>query len=242
MYKHLIVLLTGFCLMLTSTANAGLEEMFSAAKRGDWDMVFKEVKPLAEQGDSKMQCMLGHLYNEGKGVTQDYQKAVKWYLKAAEQGDTSAQFNLGVMSEKGHGLPQDFSEAAKWYRKSAEQGHSDAQFNLGIMYENGRGVPLDEAVKWYHKSAEQGHAGAQTNLGVMYRSGEGVRKNFELSYMWGSLAAAQGSLQAAKNLEFLTRNMTRAQVAKAQRMAREWSRHRVELEKWGMTYRPEERN
>tara|TARA_Y100000588_G_C13824654_1_gene740888 strand:+ start:510 stop:737 length:228 start_codon:yes stop_codon:yes gene_type:complete len=29
---------------------------------------------------------LGVMYDKGKGVTQDYQEAMKWYRKAAEQG------------------------------------------------------------------------------------------------------------------------------------------------------------
>ena len=77
------------------------------------------------------------MYDEGRGVTQDYAEAAKWYRKAAEQGDTDAQYNLGVMYDNGRGVTQDYAEAAKWYRKGAEQGYADAQYNLGMMYETG---------------------------------------------------------------------------------------------------------
>ena len=36
---------------------------------------------------------VGFLYNSGRGVTQDYKKAMEWYLKAGEH--VSAQFNIG---------------------------------------------------------------------------------------------------------------------------------------------------
>ncbi len=52
---------------------------------------------LAAQGDAHAQFNLGVMYDKGRGVSQDYAEAVKWYRKAAEQGHASAQHNLGVM-------------------------------------------------------------------------------------------------------------------------------------------------
>ena len=40
--------------------------------------------------------------------------------------------------------------------------------------------------------------------------------------MWFNLAAAQGAESAVKNKEMATKLMNPAQVAKAQRLAREW--------------------
>ena len=57
------------------------------------------------------------MYDEGQGVPQYYQEAVKWYRLAAEQG--FAQFNLGVSYELGHGVPQDFVRAHMWYSVAA---------------------------------------------------------------------------------------------------------------------------
>src|SRR5208282_561382 len=121
---------------------------------------FSDLKGKAEQGDAHSQVGLGLLYENGKGVAQDYKEAVKWYLKAAEQGNATGQTYLGVMYEHGTGVPQDYKEAVKWYLKSAEQGNAIGQNNLGIMYEHGKGVKQDynEAVKWYLKAAEQGNA------------------------------------------------------------------------------------
>ena len=38
---------------------------------------------------------LGWLYQNGRGVAQDYAQAVEWYRKAAEQGDAMRNINLG---------------------------------------------------------------------------------------------------------------------------------------------------
>ena len=48
------------------------------------------------------QLRLGLMYDQGQGVTQDYQEAFKWHHSAAEQGNVDAQFRLGVMYGQGH--------------------------------------------------------------------------------------------------------------------------------------------
>ena len=83
------------------------------------------------------------MYENGKGVPQDYKTSVKWYSLAAEQGNADAQSSLGLMYRKGDGVPQDYKTALKWYRLAAEQGYARAQSNLGVMYAEGKGVPQD---------------------------------------------------------------------------------------------------
>ena len=57
--------------------------------------------------DAVAQFLLGAMYDEGHGVSQDYKTAVKWYTLAAEQGVARAQFNLGLNYATGLGIPQD---------------------------------------------------------------------------------------------------------------------------------------
>jgi TPR repeat protein len=40
-------------------------------------------------------------------MSQDYGRAVAWYLRAAEQGFVAAQERLGVIYSEGLGAPQD---------------------------------------------------------------------------------------------------------------------------------------
>ena len=54
----------------------------------------KDKKQAADQGDATAQCNLGVMYGNGRGVEQDYTKAVYWYSKAAEQGNATAQVTL----------------------------------------------------------------------------------------------------------------------------------------------------
>ena len=109
----------------------------------------------------------------------------------------------------------------KWFRKAAEQGDADAQHNLGVMYGEGQGVPQDyaEALKWFRLAADQGEAIAQYNLGLMYGEGQGVPKDLVQAYKWFTLA---GDPEAVKSRDVVTRLMTPAQIAEAQKLAREW--------------------
>ncbi len=107
----------------------------------------------------------------------------------------------------------------------AEQGNANAQYDLAGIYKRGEGVPQDyaEAVRWYRLAAEQGHANAQFSMGVRYITGEGVPQDCVLAHMWVNLAAAQGNEKALKLRELMAKKMTPAELADAQRMAREWT-------------------
>ena len=91
----------------------GFDEGVQAYERGDFAHAAEILRPIAEQGDVDAQSILGAMCAEGKGVPQDYDKAVRWYRKAADQGDVNAQYNLGNMYNDGQGVPQNYGEAAK---------------------------------------------------------------------------------------------------------------------------------
>ena len=94
---------------------------------------------------------------------------------------------------------------------------------MGFMYNNGNGPEDDaEAVRWYRQAAKQGDAGAQYNLGAMYANGEGVPEDDIQAYAWISLASAQGVENAKKVKESLTGEMTRAEIAEAQKLSRKY--------------------
>ncbi len=118
----------------------------------------------------------------------------------------------------------DYPTALRIFQQFADQGYADAQFNLGVMYVEGQGVTQDyaAALRWYRKAADQGYASAQTNLGVMYSKGRGVTQDYVQAHVWFNLAAARGQKLGKKNRDLLAKKMTPAQIAEAQRLAREW--------------------
>jgi TPR repeat protein len=81
------------------------------------------------------------------------------------------------------------------------------------------------AQRLWRPLAALGDADAQFNLGYIYWIGQGVPKDFVLAYMWFNLAAASGGRAAdiaAEKRNIVAAQMTPAQIAEAQKLAREW--------------------
>ena len=89
---------------------------------------------------------------------------------------------------------------------------------------NGNGVSQDyaDAVQWYRRAADQGYDLAQHNIGVIYANGDGVPQDYVQAHMWWNLYAAQGNEGARDNRNRVAAKMSDAQIAEAQRLAREW--------------------
>ena len=125
----------------------------------------------------------------------------------------------------------DYKTAYRLNKSLAERGSPVAQSNLGLMYYHSRGVSQDyaEATKWFRKAADQGDADAQYSLGLMYAIGKGVPQDYVLAYMWLNLASTRDSAwekekrdKAEENRKNLASKLTPAQIADAQKLAREW--------------------
>ena len=84
----------------------------------------------AKQGHAGAQYNLARLYDDGRGVDQNDEKAMRWYEKAAVQGHVDAQFNLATMYKDGQGMDQSDSMAMRWFAKAAAQGDEEAQAEI----------------------------------------------------------------------------------------------------------------
>lgn len=107
---------------------------------------------------------LGYFYNFGKGVEQDYQKALYYYKKAADLGNSNACNNLGFMYKYGNGTKKDCYTARDYYQKGADLDNAMACNNLGDCYEYGGGGLLlglktdkYKAIKYYKKACDLGN-------------------------------------------------------------------------------------
>lgn len=203
----------------TAYYKSGIE----AGKRGDYHEALNIFRTLSELGHADSQFALGVMLYDGKGIPSDYEQAARWYREAALHGHANAQFNLAYMYREGQGVQQDDHEALRWNTLAAEQGHARAQHNVAVMYEEGQSVPRDfvEAQRWYRLAAKQGLASAQNKLGLLYGKGLGVPQDSVQAHMW-FIIAAQYDNTRSKFRDAFASTLTSEQIAKAQKLAREW--------------------
>ena len=87
------------------------------------------------------QRALGLLYNKGKEVPQNFNKANEFLTLAAAQNDSSALYSLGINNEKGQGTTQNFPEAFRLYEKAVtKRKHIASHYKIGYFYYRGKGV------------------------------------------------------------------------------------------------------
>lgn len=92
-------------------AASDLKTGVDAFDKGDYATALRELKPLAEKGQSVAQVTLGLMYYQANGVAQDLHEALKWFLRAADQGEEMAQLSLGFLYAAGQGVDRDFVQA-----------------------------------------------------------------------------------------------------------------------------------
>jgi TPR repeat protein len=66
---------------------------------------------------------VGVHYDKGRGVEQDYGKALEYYTLAAEKGVPVAFFAIGDFYYLGKGVEADTDKAAEYYQKALDAGY-----------------------------------------------------------------------------------------------------------------------
>ncbi len=188
-------------LYLSGPAWADYGEGEAAYYQGDFETAFRELMPLAMQGNADAQGLIGDMYIDGTGVAQDYLEAAAWYGRAAEQGDAYGQYSLALMYDEGNDVPQSYEMAAKWYFKAAEQGYPFAQNNLAVLYQYGQGVPQDLAKAYFLYAA----------AAFTFSLNEGVEEGEE-----------EYRAIAAENRDKLAKRMSPEELEEAHRQGEAW--------------------
>lgn len=117
----------------------------------------------------------------------------------------------------------DYETAFEAWVALAKAGDAQSQTAVGSLYYLGLGVRHDhaEARRLWLLAAEKGFASALLNLGIFYTDPEDDQ-DFVEAHKWFSLAAEKGTNEGALRRDRLAGKMTPAQIAKAERLAREW--------------------
>ena len=161
--KRLIITVC-FSLSL-STVSIGMswsgdyQKGLDAAQNGNYTAALKEWRPLAEQGHSESQFVLGLLYRNGKGVEKDFSTAIKWYLFAAENGHAKAQAKLGYMYVNGEGVNKNYVRAYMWGRLSEINENREGSELKRIMTIELTAAKIEEAERLVRECMKKDYKG-----------------------------------------------------------------------------------
>jgi TPR repeat protein len=88
------------------------------------------------------------------------------------------------------------------------------------------GSDMAQTGESYHAAVGQLPASAEglLDLGIMYSSGRNVAIDYVTAHKWFNLAAMKGSRDAARLRREIAAEMSEAEIAAAQRAARDWLR------------------
>ncbi|KAG0208298.1 hypothetical protein BGX28_000690 [Mortierella sp. GBA30] len=150
---------------------------------------------------------IGSVYYYGRGVEQDYGKALEWYLAAGEVGVAVAMLKVSEMYQHGHGVEQDDSKAVSWYIEAQKAIEEQGKINNGMVHhdicalEHHRGT-----MEWFRNSVGGGPAAAMFNIGGLYQDGCELGQNYNKAMEWYLKASDAGHAAAMSNIGFLYRN------------------------------------
>ena len=187
-------LFSTFALSQTDRLEAGL----AAMERGHYATAIRSWMPIAEDGVPEAQNNIGHMYEEGLGVPQNYILAMNWYRQAADNDLPEAQHNMGLLYYHGYGVAQNLVESFRWFKKAADEGLMESEYMVGLAYERGEGVSLDYAMarEYLLKAAKKNYSPAQLMYAFMLQAGEGGDSDSYNGYLWGRIAELNGEGEA----------------------------------------------
>jgi TPR repeat protein len=145
-------------------------------KRGD----YSEARPYfeaAKNGNKDAHYPLGWLYENGKGVTKNFKRAIGCYIKSNKFGNKELQYKLGLLY-KNLDKP-DHEKSFSHFKAAGDEGHLGAKYQLGLAYEYGLHTEknYETAFELYRESACQQNPDSHYRLGLMYAYGHNGKKN-----------------------------------------------------------------
>jgi TPR repeat protein len=167
-------------------------------QQGRFVEAFDIWEPLAKAGDAKAQFNLAVLYEQGRGIDVDSDKAAYWNNRAVSSEYPPALHNLALslLAEKKN------IEAIDYLRQAADNNFAASQYTLGKIHQFGIGIAEnpDLAFQYIEMAAKSGLVKAQYNLGKMYRDGYGIKVDDIVSAKWFEAAADQGYGKAQNSI------------------------------------------
>ena len=116
------------------------------------------------------------MYEFGKGVEINYEKAFEFYEKASKFDNSYALNNMGAFYASGKGKPINYEKAKECYLRACELGNAMSMGNLALLYTE-HNENWEMVFELLNKSIQLGSKRSYYFLGDIYLNGKNVDKN-----------------------------------------------------------------
>jgi TPR repeat protein len=184
--------------------------------QNDDSSAFKWLNRAATIGVTDAYYRVGVLYEEGRGVEQDYTMSANMFHKAAEKEHGDACYRLGQLYQYENGVEPNYLKAYQFYEKAQDIGQVEAHKILNITLE--RTIASNEDIKEnyldpssqeYQDSlsmckyvAEHGDIEVQFRVGFAYEHIVS-EPNYVEAFNWYAMAAEGSHMEAIYHLGLL---------------------------------------
>jgi TPR repeat protein len=176
----------------------------------------------AADGDPEAQAHLASLLAAPGATEGEFRKAMKLIDQSSDQGCDFADYFRGTVDLYGNQW-----HAANPIAAQLTAARLSARSVLGVRLQGkicdhgsgGLGRDPKKAAEWFRKAAGAGDPESQAEMGRRYEYGDGVARNLVEAYAWHSLAVSVRSTGAAQAIERLRRQLTGAEVSRAEMLS-----------------------
>ncbi len=184
-------------------ASENCSETPELADAARWRQEARRLQTLVDAGDVSAFEPTARLYEDGRGVERDWNRAFELRRRGAEAGDANAQTGLARAFRFGLGVAPNVQAAFDWGVRALEQGAFDERpAALGLVGEilfDGEGVverDRDRAFSFFWEARTGDDAAALEGLAVCYRDGIGVPQDPTAERAWLERAFEAASRKA----------------------------------------------
>lgn len=178
--------------------------------KGDITKSKKWFLQAARSGNEVAMFQLGYFYEKGRGVFENYKKAISYYEKSSEAGYLKATLRLALIHH--HGDEPELKKAIIYYKKAASQASDDEKLKISILLarlytEIAKDQDNHEQIfKWTMAAAKLGDVESQLSAASKYLNGIGTEVNYDKAIEWYNKAASNGNTDAMTMLGYIYSN------------------------------------
>ena len=141
-------------------ADERLEIALEHAGDGAYTQAHEWLQSAAAAGSSEAKIHLGYVYQHGRGVEADGERALQWLERGVEAGETAFAIRLAWDYLEGDLVSPDRERAEHWFEYAIDHGYDEARLGLGSVLltdvVSGDARRADEAREHFEAALDEG--------------------------------------------------------------------------------------